>query len=78
MLAVPRGEPHVVRGWECGAAPRILNRLPFLVPVLAVGYPLDNPDGPWNQLKKSQKAGGVPKWHIICANLADIECKRYT
>jgi hypothetical protein len=36
---------------------RTLNRLPFLGPVFAAGWPLDNPGGPWNQLKKSPKAG---------------------
>jgi hypothetical protein len=36
---------------------RTLNRLPFLGPVFAAGWPLDNPGGPRNQLKKSQKAG---------------------
>ena len=38
-------------------APRALNRLPFLGPIFAVGWPLDDPGGPRNQLKKSQKAG---------------------
>jgi hypothetical protein len=37
---------------------RALNRLPFLGPIFAVGWPLDDPGGPRNQLKKSQKAGG--------------------
>ena len=39
------------------AAARTLNRLPFLGPIFAVGWPLDDPGGPRNQLKKSQKAG---------------------
>jgi hypothetical protein len=37
---------------------RTLNRLPFLGPIFAVGWPLDDLGGPRNQLKKSQKAGG--------------------
>ncbi len=57
---------------------RTLNRLPFLGPIFALGWPLDDPGGPRNQLKKSLKQEAVPKWHQICANLADIECKRYT
>jgi hypothetical protein len=36
---------------------RTLNRLPFLGPVFAAGWPLDDPVGPRNQLKKSPKAG---------------------
>jgi hypothetical protein len=40
------------------AEARTLNRLPFLGPIFAVGWPLDDPGGPRNQLKKSQKAGG--------------------
>ena len=40
------------------AEARALNRLPFLGPIFAVGWPLDDPGGPRNQLKKSQKAGG--------------------
>jgi hypothetical protein len=41
------------------AAPvaRALNRLPFLGPVFAAGWPLDDPVGPRNLLKKSSKAG---------------------
>jgi hypothetical protein len=40
-----------------GRAARALNRLPFLGPIFALGWPLDDPGGPRNQLKKSQKAG---------------------
>jgi hypothetical protein len=40
------------------AEARALNRLPFLGPIFALGWPLDDPGGPRNQLKKSQKAGG--------------------
>jgi hypothetical protein len=36
---------------------RTLNRLPFLGPIFAVGWPLHDPGGPRNQLKKSKKAG---------------------
>ena len=60
--------PHtkrVGRRWARGGSraghmfprPRTLNRLPFLGPIFAVGWPLDDPGGPRNQLKKSQKAG---------------------
>jgi hypothetical protein len=38
------------------ALARTLNRLPFLGPIFAVGWPLDDPGGPRNQLKKSQKS----------------------
>jgi hypothetical protein len=43
---------------EVEAMARTLNRLPFLGPIFAVGWPLDDLGGPRNQLKKSQKAGG--------------------
>jgi hypothetical protein len=33
---------------------------------------------PGINLKTPQKQEAVPKWYQICANLADIECKRYT
>ena len=34
--------------------------------------------GPGINLKNPKKQEAVPKWYQICANLADIECKRYT
>jgi hypothetical protein len=39
------------------AVTRALDRLPFLGPIFALGWPLDDPGGPRNQLKKSPKAG---------------------
>jgi hypothetical protein len=33
---------------------------------------------PGINLKNPKKQDEVPKWYQICANLAYIECKRYT
>jgi hypothetical protein len=41
---------------------RTLNRLPFLGPIFALGWPLDDPGGPRNQLKK------IPKSRKQCLN----------
>jgi hypothetical protein len=46
--------------------------------ILAVGWPPGDPGGPRNQFKNLKKQEGVPKWPKICADMADIECKRYT
>ena len=54
----PRFATSKTRGCYLMRAPaRTLNRLPFFGPIFAVGRPLDDPGGPRNQLKKSQKAG---------------------
>ena len=47
----PLGPPPVLLAdfWAAGRA-RTLNRLPFLGPIFAVGWPLDDPGGPRNQL----------------------------
>jgi hypothetical protein len=69
-------------GPATATATRVLNWLPCLGPVLAVGWPLDDPGRPRNQPKNQKKQGGVPKWHVkwpkVCTNLAGIECTRYT